>query len=73
MDAHPQEERAIREYMLNQLAPGEIVRSAEKVHVEHVGEQSYDVWDVKTRRQRWWVITNHTNLYLRRDFASMVR
>lgn len=44
MKAHEQEERAIREYVLNQTAAGEIVRSAEKVHTEHIGERTYDVW-----------------------------
>ena len=71
MKAHEQDERHIREYVLTETEPGEIVRSAEKVHTEHVGENTYDVWDVKTRRQRWWVITNPTNLYLQRDMPSM--
>jgi predicted RNA-binding Zn-ribbon protein involved in translation (DUF1610 family) len=71
MEAHPQDERNIREYVLAESEPGEIVRSAEKVHTEHVAGREYDVWDVRTRRQRWWVITNPTNLYLQRDVPSM--
>lgn len=69
--AHAQDERAIREYVLTQTPPGEVVRSAERVHVEHVGGRTYEIWDVRTRRQRWWVITNLTNLYLQRDHPSM--
>lgn len=69
--AHEQEERAIREYVLSQSPAGEIVRSAEKVATERIGERRYEIWDVRTRRQRWWVITNPTNLYLQRDMPSM--
>ena len=28
------------------------------------------MWDVHTRRDRWWVITNPTNLYRQRDFPE---
>lgn len=71
MRADEQEERNIREYVLTESPDGEVVRSAEKVHTEHVGATTYDIWDVRTRRQRWWVITNPTNLYLQRDVPSM--
>lgn len=71
MQADPQDERSIREYVLNESPAGEVVKSAEKVHTEHVASDTYDVWDVRTRRQRWWVITNPTNLYLQREHPSM--
>lgn len=71
MKSHEQEARAIREYVLTQSQPGEIVKSAEKVHEEHVQGETYSIWDVRTRRHRWWVITPLTNLYLQRDMPSM--
>ncbi len=69
--AHEQEERAIREYVLAESPAGEIVRSAEKIKTESIGDRHYDIWDVRTRRHRWWVITNLTNLYSQRDYPTV--
>lgn len=41
----------------------EIVEHAEKLRSERVCGTDYDVWDVHTNLNRWWVITNPTNLY----------
>lgn len=41
----------------------ETVQHAEKVVSERVLGRDYDVWDVHTNLNRWWVITNPTNLY----------
>lgn len=41
----------------------EIVQHAEKLRTERVFGRDYDVWDVHTNVNRWWVITSPTNLY----------
>lgn len=41
----------------------EVVQHAEKIKTERVMGTDYSVWDVHTNLNRWWVITNHTNLY----------
>lgn len=41
----------------------ELVQHAEKIKTERVAGTDYDVWDVHTNLNRWWVITNLTNLY----------
>lgn len=35
------------------------------------GRREYDVWDIHTDRDRWWVVTSPTNLYSQQDFKSM--
>lgn len=49
----------------------EVVQHAEKVKEETVLGKKYEIWDVTTDRDRWWVITNLTNLYSRRHFHSL--
>jgi hypothetical protein len=44
-------------------AEEEIVQHAEKIRSERVLGTDHDVWDVHTNLNRWWVITNATNLY----------
>lgn len=41
----------------------ERVQHAEKIKTERVMGTDYSVWDVHTNLNRWWVITNPTNLY----------
>lgn len=41
----------------------ELVQHAEKIKSERVTGRDYSVWDVHTNLNRWWVITNPTNLY----------
>ena len=41
----------------------EVVQHAEKLRTERVFGTDYDVWDVHTNLNRWWVITSPTNLY----------
>lgn len=41
----------------------EVVQHAEKIKTERVFGTDYSVWDVHTNLNRWWVITNPTNLY----------
>ncbi len=64
------EERDIREYVESQ-ARREKVTHLEKLTTEFVYNQQYDVWDVKTNKDRYWVITNPTNLYSQKLSPSM--
>jgi hypothetical protein len=43
----------------------------ERVKREIVLGDVYDIWDVTTDKDRWWVITNLTNLYSQRYFPSL--
>jgi len=52
-------------------APDETVEHAEKLASERIFETQYDVWDVHTDKDRWWVVRPPTNLYSQRDFKSM--
>lgn len=52
-------------------AEGEKVQRAEKISVERNFNDVHDIWDVETDKNRYWVITNPTNLYLQSDFPSM--
>lgn len=45
------------------LLEEELVEHAEKIKTERVSGTDYSVWDVHTNLNRWWVITNPTNLY----------
>lgn len=57
------EAQQIREYVEWQTHGEEAVLHVEKVASERVLAGDYDVWDVHTDKERWWVITNPTNLY----------
>lgn len=67
---HAHEEQAIREYVEWQ-ASNENVVHLEKVTTEHLFDRKLDAWDVRTNRNRYWVITNPTNLYLQKLFPSL--
>jgi len=60
----------IRSYIEWQSAD-ETVKHLEKVCSESIFGQSMDAWDVRTNKNRWWVITNPTNLYSQRLFPSL--
>src|SRR5947209_5947642 len=64
------EERAVREYVEWQ-ANDEKVIHAEKVGTEHLLGRTLTAWDVRTDKNRWWVITNPTNLYSQELFPSL--
>lgn len=57
------EAQRIREYIEWQTHGEEAVLHVEKLASERVFARDYDVWDVHTDKERWWVITNPTNLY----------
>src|ERR1700730_3540517 len=52
-------------------APDLTVEFAQKVYAENVLDHRRDVWDVHTNVDRWWVITNPTNLYSQAQFPNM--
>src|SRR6266545_4717528 len=63
-------EQDIASYVESQ-APDEIIQNVEKVKQEVVLGDIYEMWDVITDKNRWWVITNLTNLYSQKHFPSL--
>lgn len=70
MSRDPAAEQDITSYMHGQ-APDETVQHVERVKTEHVMGEAYEIWDVTTDKNRWWVITNLTNLYSQKHFPSL--
>jgi hypothetical protein len=52
-------------------ASDETVEHLEKVKAERVMGRWMGAWDVHTDKNRWWVITAPTNLYLQTQFPSL--
>jgi predicted RNA-binding Zn-ribbon protein involved in translation (DUF1610 family) len=67
---NPMSKRAISDYVETQ-AHDEKVQHAERIVSEHVVGNDYDCWDVHTDKDRYWVITNPTNLYSQHYFPSL--
>jgi hypothetical protein len=67
----PHEEAEIANYVDGQCRGDETVQYVELIKTEFVTGQRYDVWDVHTDKQRWWVLTNMTNLYPQAHFPSV--
>lgn len=70
MESPEHERRSVIDYLACEAAD-ETVTHAEKISSERVMGTKYDVWDVVTDQNRWWVITNPTNLYLQDEFKGM--
>jgi hypothetical protein len=70
LPATPEEKQDIIDYMRSQ-APDLTVEFLQKVYVENVLSHQHAVWDVHTNVDRWWVITNPTNLYSQEQFPNM--
>ncbi len=70
VERDPHRQQDIANYVQGQ-APDEVIQNVEKVKQEIVLGASYEIWDVTTDRDRWWVITNLTNLYSQRHFPSL--
>ena len=70
VDHDPHSEQDIKQYVESQ-GRGERAKHAEKVKEEIFHRRKYEMWDVTTGRNSWWVITNPTNLYLKKDFPSL--
>jgi hypothetical protein len=64
------ERRAVIDYF-NWQAPEMTVEFVQKMFEEHVLSHRHDVWDIHTNKDRWWVITNPTNLYPHDQFPNM--
>src|SRR5947209_1163404 len=60
----------IKDYMQTE-APDLTVTFLQKVYSENVLNVAHDVWDVHTNVDRWWVITEPTNLYAQAQFPNM--
>jgi hypothetical protein len=48
----------------------DLVVHLEKVAVERVGANVYDIWDVHCENSRWWAVTSPLNYYSQEDFKS---
>lgn len=66
----PDAELDIRNYMAGQ-APDEEVQHVERIKTDSIIGERYDIWDVATDKDNWWVITNLTNLYSKKHFPSL--
>ena len=63
-------EEDIADYVHSQ-ARDEVVQHVERVKIEHILGEKYEIWDATTDKGRWWVITNLTNLYSQEHFPSL--
>lgn len=70
LDATTQERQLIVTYIASQ-APDERVELVQKVYSERVHSVVHDIWDVHTDVERWWVITQPTNMYSQEQFPNM--
>lgn len=62
----------IREYVeMETRETAEVVTHVEWLRAEHMFGERFDVWDVRTDKDRYWVISNLTNLYSQSDFKSL--
>lgn len=65
------DETEIVDYVNGQCRGEETVKYVERIKTEYVSGQRYDAWDVHTDKERWWVLTNLTNLYSQKHFPSL--
>jgi hypothetical protein len=70
LSATQEEIERVTDYMKSQ-APDLSVEFVQKVYSENVLNVRHDVWDVHTNVDRWWVITEPTNLYAQEQFPNM--
>jgi hypothetical protein len=70
VDGDPHSETDIANYVEIE-APDENVQHVEKIKREIVLGDAYDIWEVITDKDRWWVLTNATNLYSQKHFPSL--
>jgi hypothetical protein len=68
--ATEKEANDIVDYMAWQ-APDRKVEMVQKMYSENVLHVRHNVWDVHTDKDRWWVITEPTNLYSQEQFPNM--
>lgn len=65
----PRSKKAITNYV--EVQAREKVLHTERVKSEHVLGNDYECWDVHTNKDRYWVITEPTNLYSHDLFPSL--
>ncbi|MEE8623170.1 MAG: gamma-glutamylcyclotransferase [Alphaproteobacteria bacterium] len=70
VERDPAAEEDIANYIHGQ-ARDETVQHVERVKTEYIMGEPHEIWDVTTDKNRWWVITNLTNLYLQKYFPSL--
>ena len=70
LNATDDDRQAIVDYFASQ-ARDESVTFLQKVYSERLHGTTHDIWDVHTAKDRWWVITNPTNLYLQSQFPDL--
>ena len=70
VDSDPHSEMDIARYVEGQ-ARDENVQHVKRIKREVVLGDIYDIWDLTTDKDRWWVITNLTNLYSQKHFPSL--
>ena len=70
LSATKEEIASITEYMECQASDLKVT-FCQKVYSETYLNHRHDVWDVHTNKDRWWVITNPTNLYSQEQFPNM--
>lgn len=67
----PHQARDVADYVEAQCRGDESVVHCELVKSEVVWTTRYEIWDVHTDKNRWWVITGPTNLYAQSHFPSL--
>jgi hypothetical protein len=67
----PDNEQGIARYVEIESRGEEVVQNVELIKTEIVAGEKYEIWDVITDKERWWVISNPTNLYSQRSFPSL--
>jgi len=65
----PDSEQDVARYV--EFEAQEKVSHVELIKSEFVAGERYDIWDVISENNRWWVITNITNLYSQKHFPSL--
>lgn len=66
------EERYVREYVESQIRDeDDPVTLVQRVGSRRAAGRSHDLYDVHTKKGRWWVITDITNLYSQEAFPSI--
>lgn len=70
INSDPHSEMDIAAYVEGQ-ARDEDVLHVERIKQEIVLGDAYEIWDVTTDKDRYWVITNFTNLYSQKHFPSL--
>src|SRR6266446_590093 len=66
---NPRSKKAIGNYV--EVQAREKVLHVEKIKTEHVMGHDYECWDVHTNKNRYWVVTDPTNLYSHDLFPSL--